>query len=131
MDYESQNPEKFPEKCFYYSFFLLFLDLRGMFEMSEMSLEILHLYLLPGFFLFSIFGLCHGPFTSLDFHRVPHWNQGIPQCRDHHSEVMCPVRMIRKHAYMSNTKKTGCLGYVGDEILPSYFIKHEIRIPIK
>ena len=46
--------------------------------------------------------------------------QGIPQCCDHHSEVMYPVRMIRKHAYMSNEKKPGCLGYVGDEILPSY-----------
>ena len=43
MDYESQHPENFPEKCFYYSSFLLLLDLRGMFEMSEMSLSILHL----------------------------------------------------------------------------------------
>ena len=62
------------------------------------------IYLLSGFFLSSIFGPCHGPFNSLDFHRVPHC-QGIPQCRDHHSEVMYPVRMIRKHAYMSNTNK--------------------------
>ena len=87
--------------------------------MSEMSLEILHLPSPSMFLLSSIFGLCHGPFNSLDFHRVPHC-RGIPQCRDHHSEVMYPVRMIRKHAYMSNTKKNGCLGYVGDEILPSY-----------
>ena len=33
---------------------------------------------------------------------------------------------------MSNEKKTGWLGYIGDEILPNYMgilINHDIRIP--
>ena len=36
------------------------------------------------------------------------------------------------HIYMSNEKKTGWLGYIGDEILPNYMgisKKYDIRIP--
>ena len=39
-----------------------------------------------------------------------------------------------KQKHVSNEKRApGCLGYIGDEILPSYIgiiINHEIRIPI-
>ena len=40
-----------------------------------------------------------------------------------------------KRSYSSgfNEKNPGCLGYIGDEILPSYIgilINHELRVPI-
>ena len=84
-------------------FFVVFGFKRDVWDVWDVYLNFASIFS-QVFYCLQFFGPCHGPFTSLDFHRVPHC-QGIPQCRDHHSEVMCPVRMIRKHAYMSNTKK--------------------------
>ena len=62
-----QHPEDFRWSfVFWILFFLLFLDLRGMFGMTSVSLSFASIFSQVLYFLSSFFGPCHGPFNSLE-----------------------------------------------------------------